>query len=270
MLSIQKFGDWARLEYLLTTYEERLNFARENIVKVAAEKYLEMIQDRLRKVTDKEFKIYAESLRLVTVKTDDKKTIVAIESKPESVSLEERDNERTVLSFVAKSRRRLNPLSSILVDAGPWTMDTVPAIPLPDVQTIYHYVTKDEVNVVRKRVLKKADRIRQEMIRAGLPVRQERVDPAELGKVEAKADTSLIGLRLEFGLAGYPHVPHWGPTYREMQRSWRSVVKENMQILRVLVSPEATNWSSKAGALPIVAADKLVGYSRFVAKIRGA
>ena len=270
MIAIRKFGDWARLEYLLTTYEERLNFARESLVRSAAEMYLKSLQEKLKKAADKEFRIYADSLRLVTTKTEEGKTIVAIDSKPESVSLEARDNARTVVSFVAKSTRMMNPMSAILVANGPWTIDTIPAVPLPDVQAIYHYVTKDEVNVVRKRVLKKADRVRQQMIRSGLKVRTERVDMEELGKVPAKADTSLIGLRLEFGLAGYPHIPHWGPTYREMKRNWQAVVKQNLQALRVLIVPEATNWSSEPAALPIVAEDKLVGYSRFVAKIRGA
>ena len=118
-------------------------------------------------------------------------------------------------------------VAAVLKSFNPWPVDTIPAISGGISATVSVLAASEaEVMEFRSRKLTQASSIDAALNSIGVTVKPyDR--PVINGSVTA--DLRFLSRRLEFGLAGYPRVPHWTPAAAEARRSGETWIAQDQR-----------------------------------------
>lgn len=247
-----RYSGLKELKSRLIELEKRSEFARAAAVRMLAEEALKSIKATLMSLKDEEVEAYANSLELCEYPPtlSNRKTSVAIRCNPKKVKLESKHETLTAIyvSAILDRTKNVSPLTMFLARNSPWTKDTMPAMPPKDAVVHYMVASKDEISALRKKILAKMPSLEFELGQLGV----KRTKTVGVGKVEAFPHLAMIGIRLEFGLAGYPHKPHWKPALEKLKKDFKSLLDKNKDIKKSLTDPRFKGWTKKLPKLPVI------------------
>ena len=198
-----------------------------------------------------EFRAYRESLKLAKVKgldpNQEASYVVRSDIKARRVGKLEQD--KVVLYVRAKTARpaRLPKSVQLLIDFGPWTLDTIPYWPpAGKAIVVKRKVSKREVTDIRKKQEKQQSKVRSAMLKAG-----KKVDPkASLSGPRAlvgKVVPDVVGqaLSLEFGGDGQRAVPAWRQSLIEARTMGMKQAPRRYRAFRdIMYNPRSKKWKN--------------------------
>jgi hypothetical protein len=257
----------AELKKLIKEYEKRSEFVRESIVRAMAEDMLENIKRSLPSSLGSEVKEYVSSLEICEYRTNpnQRKSIVSIRSNPKKVKLSEKPEDKTAVYVApkAESNGRVSAVTMFLFKNGPWTKDTLPMKPPADARVFYMVASKEEIGHLRERIRVNEPSWRPLLSRMGVKMSK----PSDVDNIEALPSVAMVGLRLEFGLAGYPFKPHWRPAIRKLQQNLKKLFDKNKDRRRSLTDSKFKGWNKTFTKLPVIDLSDRAMYSDFAKKV---
>jgi hypothetical protein len=246
-----KFSGLKEMRATLKEYELRSEWARATAIRLMAEDALKNIRLILFSLKNDEATAYAKSLELCEyTPTSGRKTKIAIRCNPKKVKLEDKADDLTLVyvSAILDRTKNVSPLTNFLAVNSPWTKDTMPAMPPKDAVVHYMVASKEEVKAVKSSIKSKMPSISTKLGQLGVA----RPKSVGVNKIEAFPYLAMVGIRLEFGLAGYPSKPHWRPSLEKLKRDFRKILDRNKDIKKSMSDVRFKGWNKKLPKLPVI------------------
>lgn len=240
----------------------RLESMKRQAAKKAADMMLASIRERLPStgVIGK----YRDSFE---VKRIGGSNVFVVHSNPNAakVSRKERDPKRTII-FVVRAKgaeSEISAVSQVLIKFSPWTLDGMPSVTsAKEVKIIVRLVSEGEVLRLRESKKKNEALIRSEISKAGGD--GSSFDP----EGDLATDFVMVGLRTEFGLAGYKSAPHFGPALAKIEQSLAKELARDSDFVDTFGSPKFSGWGSlPSGNVEEVSVAVLKSIANFQGKV---
>lgn len=196
------------LDKLLSEVDQvpaRAALARDAVAALVAKRVAEKVKDRIPSGGGW-LDIYRESIQFVELEPG----AFGVSGVAE-VPFSYLEAEQTLLWF-----QQGDTTAQILGQYNPWVIDAIPAVQggiFSDV--LVRPASESEVRHHRERLSGQLTSINMLLDRAGVSVEANGL-PMLNGKVYA--DLDFMSRRLEYGLGGFPRVPHWGPAVADAER----------------------------------------------------
>ena len=190
------------LKRLNKTLESRLEGAATAVTKSLADYMARSVRDKIPEEGGW-LDLYRDSLKFV--KVDALTWAVLGEADIELTTV---PAERTLLEFVESDY-------PIMVQLSPWAIDAIPAVVNGyRGKFVVKAASEDEVKERRAAALQDIDGIKDRLEGQGA-----RVEDFGIPKINGVvvADLAFLSKRLEYGLGGYPRVPHWNPVVLQVK-----------------------------------------------------
>lgn len=195
--------DTARaLRFLRVGLEPRIAAARAVFLREVATRVTAELQDRIPEDTPEQ-RAYKNGLRVADVTGVAKGTAVAVIGTAPA-NMRTIDASRTLL-FFSSTRGVPEPAGAILAVDEPWTVDQLPPVAVTS-RVIFRVASDIEIEQNRERCAKARPMALQLLRHAQVPLTDHFV-----ANGESLIDIENYALRMEFGLPGVPHIPHWRP-----------------------------------------------------------
>lgn len=263
-------GTPKQVEEMLKTLPDRSAYVRDSFMKVFVEAFIKEVKRPIPKFNNEEWARYVDSLEIREIKVDrdrERTRMLLVASFPSSKSLKDTPSDRTVVHIRARTPENAKQITLLLASFSPWTMDTLPAMPdKDDAFVVYKVVSKNEVTRLRAEKLDEMGKIRAMLQRAGVKAPPP---PEDIGEIRALQDTDLVGIRLEFGLTGYPEIAHWRPAIRKFRKSLAARFVAQSRLLHTLMRPTDKTYVRKEKPFPSLPLTATLKYARFGKKVRG-
>ena len=202
---VRRFKDFAK------KFDKRMDQFLQLVTQDVAEMAMEEV---FRSVPDPEFKHYLETLEVVSVEGTNDSALISNELIMSSGDL---NKEIDVLVFVQKDPNKVSPYGDFLIVNSPFVIGFVTEIP-EGIEPVMRRATKFE----REEVLE--DNLTTRGTLNELRIKHD----GQLNRIkEVHVDVLFSLLRLEYGLPGYPHRPHWAKVAKEIKRFADKAVTNN-------------------------------------------
>lgn len=169
----------------------------------------------------------------------------AIHSKARGQAIGQSDVSTTVLYVEPKSTAmKATPEAvKILIDYGPWTLETLPYQPgARDAVIISRQVSREAVTRVDRDRRKDRTKWKAAMDKAGIREVSKTGRLRLQQRTKALPDTEFESVRLEFGLGGMS-VPHWRPAITQLAlRGGAGMIARKREFTRAMTDPNFTAW----------------------------
>jgi hypothetical protein len=267
MLKIkQDESSWKLGLAMLKTFPKRLLWWQKVHSRLFAKIVLDAIKSKIPRGKHPEWDSYVDSLVIKEEKAPAGKVVIVLEADPHKRKLAEQDVSCTVVYVHVRRGQKLTAVTKLLVKHGPWTIDTIPALPGPDADVEYKNVSKSEATYIRQQAQLKLPAIQPLLMKYGV----QKPTQIDVGQVDAVQDIALLALRLEYGLAGQPHVPHLRAALDRLRKTWFQSAKNAKKAFTTITDPKNTTWQTEPSKLPVVARGRHLKYDGFKRKIRGS
>jgi len=260
------------LEYVKTMKKRKEALLRAVPYVVACETFKGLM---LRIPSKDEYRAYRESLTLSEVKgmkaSKEASYVIRSDIKARRVGKIERD--KVVLYVRAKTARPAStpPDIQILIDMGPWTVDTIPFWPpTGKALVVKRKVSKREVSDIRKKQMKQKTKVRSEMMKVGRRLGDKKKSTAGAVKGGGKAipDVAMQALSLEFGGDGERAVPAWRESLLVAKTiGLKQAPRRYKQLHEMMYDPRSTRWENWPKVDDDVSATDLSDYTAFQKKL---
>ena len=224
-------------EKLLETYPERIDSALRDFTINAAKDLLEGLRLILPDVD--QYKQYQDVLGIFEVIDAQEEGAVAGVFAHKGAHLKVIDSSVTVLYIQPRSiGGEYSDAALVLRAYEPWTVSTLPYEPNEqEAEIIARFVSKREVSAVEMRLSPQLPEIRKKLSAVGV-VNFRGAGDVVLRKVTH--DLAFFALRTEFGLQGYPHIPHWRPSVKKIVADPMRLIDERIE--DTLTEPRYFGW----------------------------
>jgi len=191
---------------------------------------------------EKEWDVYRDSLGIYELAGTGKIYEVGVVSKPKETQLKVIDTYSTVLYIQPRGRgTEISEAALLLQRYEPWSLSTLPYEPSPkEAEVIARRVSPREVKAVEIKLRSLLGPIERELARLGVRLRKL---PKTVLNRKVKMDLAYMALRLELGLAGFPHVPHWRPVLRRIVKNPHLTFTDKIE--RTMTDPKYGNWKGE-------------------------
>lgn len=182
--------------------------------------------------------------RLAVAEIRDKKMKVwwAIAARAFDMSELEIDPGRTIFKVSTRMKIKNDPVADILQDYGPWTLDTIPWVPvLRQAAVVAKTVTAKEVNETyldNRRNWKEISALLENYKIDTMPRQMV------LSRLRAVTDLSVQAIRMEYGLEEGSS-PHWRPAIKWARNEAPKVLKNDEDLFRSMTDPKFQKWKRK-------------------------
>lgn len=166
-----------------------------------------------------------------------------------------------------QSPTQRKPFVDVLMNFGPWTIDTIPVTPLPrEAKVIFRQVGKKEADLVRVKCKKEMPIVLQRLNEVGVKAKK----PVSVAGVD---DVAFLAMRMEFGIGGQRLQQHWRPALRLMKKKflkqWQSKSPgQQKRWAEWLMDPKFKGWRGGGQRMPMVARKIAEQGAAFARKIR--
>lgn len=214
----------------------RVESMKRQAAKIAADMMLSSIRERL--PSTGVIGNYKNSFKVK--KVEGGTYMVHSDPNAAKVSRKDRDPKRTIL-FVVKApgaSGEISDMSQVLIRFSPWPLDGMPSpTNEKEIKVITRLVSEGEVLRLRDSKQKNEAVIRSAILKAGGDGRS--FDPDG----DLATDFVVVGLRTEFGLAGYKTVPHFGPALAKIEQTLAKELASNTDFVDTFSDPNFSEWS---------------------------
>lgn len=258
-----------KIERLINEMPKRVAYVREMALRKMVEMLRDEIHARVPKGKAKEWDAYLESLVIEQVMYNDNSvSLLVLKSHPPETKLKERKPDKTLVEFSPYNEQKLTAMDRVMIELGPWTVDTIPGMPSKRVRAVYRNVSAREVKLVRNRLRKNWGDIERQILKAG--GKKQHLDTEAVGSIKGVDDMALVGLRLEFGLDGYPHIAHWKPGLLAVRKNFVRALVRDRRLIDQLLKLEVVEWRQAPRRLKQAPLAELAKYQSFTKKVRGS
>jgi hypothetical protein len=221
-----------------------------------------------------EFRSYRESLKIAKVKglPPGKEASYVVHSDIKSRRVGKLEQDKIVLYVRAKTARpsRVPKDVQLLIDLGPWTLDTIPFWPpTGKALVVKRKVSKREVMDVRKKQEKQKAKVRSEVLKAGkkIDTKASLSGPRALvGK--AMPDVAMQAISLEFGGDGQRAIPAWRQSLIEARTiGMKQAPRRYKQLHNIMYNPRSKDWKKWPEVDDDVSKTDLANYVEFRKKL---
>jgi hypothetical protein len=221
-----------------------------------------------------EFRAYRESLKIAKVKglPPDSEASYVVHSDIKSRRVGKLEQDKIVLYVRAKTARpaRVPKDVQLLIDLGPWTLDTIPFWPpAGKALVVKRKVSKREVMDVRKKQEKQKAKVRSAVLKAGkkIDTKASLSGPKALvGK--AMPDVAMQAISLEFGGDGGRAIPAWRQSLTEARTiGMKQAPRRYKQLHEMMYSPRSKRWKNWPKVDNDVSKTDLADYEAFRKKL---
>jgi hypothetical protein len=235
----------------------------------------ETLKGLMRRIPSKdEFRAYRESLKIAKVKglnpSQEASYVVRSDIKSRRVGKLEQD--KVVLYVRAKTARpaRISKDVQLLIDLGPWTLDTIPFWP-PSSKAIVvkRKVSKREVMDIRKKQEKQKQKVRSAMMGAGKKI-DTKASLSGPRALVGKAVPDVMGqaISLEFGGDGTRAVPAWRQSINEARSiGMKQAPRRYSRLHEMMYSPRSKRWRNWPKVDDDVTSTEVADYQGFRKKL---
>lgn len=224
-----------------------------------------------------EFRAYRESLILSKVSglDEEKEAIYVVRSDIKARRVGKIERDKVVLYVRPKTARpaRVPKDVQILIDMGPWTVDTMPFWPpAGKAIVIERKVSKREVSEVRKKQQKQKLKVRGALMKVGRKMGNNKASTVGDIKAGGKAipDVAMQAISLEYGGDGTRAVPAWRESLIFAKSiGLQTAVRRYKELHEIMYDPRSKKWKhwpkvddqiSKSELGDYVAFQKKLGY----------
>jgi len=222
-----------------------------------------------------QYRAYRESLVLSEVKglKSSKEAAYVVRSNIKARRVTKLERDKVVLYVRAKSARpaRTPKDIQILIDMGPWTVDTMPFWPpTGKAVVIKRKQSKREVADVRKKQEKQKLKVRAEMMKAGRRLGNKKASTIGDLKAGGKAipDVAMQALSLEFGGDGERAVPAWRESINAAKTiGLKNAARRYKHLYEAMYDPRSKRWKHWPKVKDQVSPTDLDDYRAFQKKL---
>ena len=205
---------------------------------------------KLRIPSKDQYRAYRESLVLsrVTGLKSSKEAAYVVRSDIKARRVGKLERDKVVLYVRAKSARpaRTPKAIQILIDMGPWTIDTMPFWPPGGKAVVVkRKVSKREVADIRKKQQKAKIKVRAALMKVGRRLGNKKASTMGDLKGGGKAipDVAMQALSLEFGGDGERAVPAWRESLIfSKSLGLKTAVRRYRQLHELMYDPRSKRW----------------------------
>lgn len=222
-----------------------------------------------------EYRAYRESLKLCEVKglkaSKEAAYVIRADIKARRVGKLERD--KVVLYVRAKTARpaRTPKAIQILIDMGPWTIDTMPFWPpAGKALVIKRKVSKREVADIRKKQEKQKIKVKSALMKVGRRLGNKKASTMGDLKAGGKAipDVAMQAISLEYGGDGGRAVPAWSESLIFAKSiGLKTAVRRYRRLYEMMYDPRSKRWKNWPKVDDEVSQTELGDYVAFQKKL---
>lgn len=266
MISIKKNQQWDNFEKIFSTeWRKRFEWFLYEFGRRATYMFHEKLLDNLDSVVGIED--YKNRLVIAEMRQRKKRSWFAIAALAKSPGNAEFDGRTTLLNVVPRFKNGLgaDPVTEILANYGPWTIDTIPFIPsVRQAAVVISAVKADEIVKVANVNLANSGNVSALMSRYNLAFEPRFV---VWKKLRVVPDWAVEAVKIEYGLSENSKA-HWRPTLKWMRSQGIRELSKTKVLTRVWFDPSFTGFKNKKRVQIKLTETELKEIQEFQNKIR--
>lgn len=250
----------------------RMEAVKRKIVQSVVQNTLAGVQKRApRDIEGMEHYARDLSYRRIKSKKEPGSAIVYV-GKPEEAATK---NPRTTALYIRDMAEgkggKWGEIFSILREYEPFSLYTWPAkIPKDKAFVVYRLTSDREVERIKEKNITDSDEISLRIVRAGINLKQSDFMVPLKGQFEVMRDASYTILRVEYGVGGEKHRPHWRPALKEVKREGQiKNIVSSPDIQKTVSDPRFQGWRNMGMEGEEISPQSLVHTKTFQEKLKG-